>query len=151
MEPYYGESPDREPNDTPDDAFEAFTPTILVGTISKPGDVDYYKINVKAGEQLVFDNGAAMLGSELQPVVSIYDADQNLVKEYGLDGGRSARSFAHRFDKDGDYYVKISDFKEGGNPRHFYRIMVGKFPLALAALSAGRGEGQDGGGHAQWL
>src|SRR2546422_420352 len=40
IEPYYGESPDREPNDTPETAFESYLPTILVGTISKPGDVD---------------------------------------------------------------------------------------------------------------
>ena len=83
IEPYYGESADREPNDTPEEAVEVYTPAILVGAISKPGDVDYYKVTVKAGEQLVFENGAAMLGSALQPVVSIYDADQALVKEYG--------------------------------------------------------------------
>src|SRR5580704_9710375 len=49
VEPYYGESPDREPNDTPEDALESLTPTVLVGAISKPGDVDYYKIKAKAG------------------------------------------------------------------------------------------------------
>ena len=142
IEPYYGESADREPNDTPDEAVEVYTPAILVGAISKPGDVDYYKVTVKAGEQLVFENGAAMLGSALQPVVSIYDADQALVKEYGLDGGRSAQYFAHRFDKAGAYYVKIADYEEGGSARHFYRIKVGKFPLALAAYPLGARKGQ---------
>ncbi len=142
VEPYYGESPDREPNDTPEDALESLTPTVLVGAISKPGDVDYYKIKAKAGEQLVFDNGATMLGSELQPVVTIYDADQTLIKEYGLDGGRAKSSFAHRFDKDGSYYIKISDYEQGGGPRHFYRIIVGKFPLALAAFPLGVEKGK---------
>jgi hypothetical protein len=142
IEPYYGESADREPNDTPEDAVEVFTPAILVGAISKPGDVDYYKVTVKAGEQLVFENGAAMLGSALQPVVSIYDADQALVKEYGLEGGRSAQYFAHRFDKAGAYYIKIADYEEGGSARHFYRIKVGKFPLALAAYPLGVRKGQ---------
>src|ERR1700730_5686076 len=37
IEPYYGESPDREPNDTPEEAYEIYLPTILVGAISKPG------------------------------------------------------------------------------------------------------------------
>src|SRR5437867_9307270 len=76
VEPYYGESPDREPNDTPETAFETYVPTILVGTISKPGDVDYYKFDVKAGDELVFENSAPMLGSALKPVVGIYAADQ---------------------------------------------------------------------------
>ena len=142
IEPYYGESADREPNDTPEDAVEVFTPAILVGAISKPGDVDYYKVTVKAGEQLVFENGAALLGSALQPVVSIYDADQALVKQYGLEGGRSAQYFAHRFDKAGAYYVKIADYEEGGSARHFYRIKVGKFPLVLAAYPLGVRKGQ---------
>src|SRR5450432_289042 len=31
IEPYYGESPDREPNDSAETAFETYTPTILVG------------------------------------------------------------------------------------------------------------------------
>jgi hypothetical protein len=142
IEPYYGESADREPNDTPEDAVEVYTPAILVGAISKPGDVDYYKVTVQAGEQLVFENGAALLGSALQPVISIYDADQALVKEYGLAGGRSAQYFAHRFDKAGAYYIKIADYEEGGSGRHFYRIKVGKFPLALSAYPLGVRKGQ---------
>lgn len=142
IEPYYGESADREPNDTPEDAVEVYTPAILVGAISKPGDVDYYKVTVRAGEQLVFENGAAMLGSALQPVVSIYNADQALVTQYGLEGGRSAQYFAHRFDKAGAYYVRIADYEEGGSSRHFYRIKVGKFPLVLAAYPLGVRKGQ---------
>ena len=54
IEPYYGEAPDREPNDTPETAFETFLPAILAGAISKPGDVDYYKIKVKAGQEMSF-------------------------------------------------------------------------------------------------
>src|SRR6476620_1098533 len=38
VEPYYGESGDREPNDTIDTAVETYLPSILTGTISKPGD-----------------------------------------------------------------------------------------------------------------
>src|ERR1700757_218526 len=45
VEPYYGEAPDQEPNDTPDTAFETFLPAVLTGTISRPGDVDFFKIH----------------------------------------------------------------------------------------------------------
>src|SRR5690242_17848860 len=58
VEPYYGEAPDQEPaNDSPDGAFDTFLPAILTGTISKPGDVDHYKIHVKAGQEISFQNG----------------------------------------------------------------------------------------------
>jgi len=137
VEPYYGESPDREPNETPEEAFESYLPTILVGAITRPGDLDFYKIQAKAGEELVFDNSAAVLGSALQPVVRVYDEKQNLLKEYGTVGGRETVSFAHRFEKPGSYYLRISDFQESGSSRHFYRIKVGKFPLAVSAYPLG--------------
>lgn len=143
VEPYYGESPDREPNDTPEEAVETYLPAILVGAISKPGDVDYYKITVKDGEQLVFQNSAPELGSNLEPVVGIYDANQNLLKAFGEDGGRDANNFAYTFANSGTYYVRVSDYEDGGNGRHFYRIKVGHFPLAMAAFPLGLQEGKE--------
>lgn len=142
IEPYYGESPDREPNDTPEEAFESYLPTVLVGVISKPGDLDFYKIAVKAGDQLVFENAAEMLGSALQPVVSIYDANQSLIEDFGSNGGRETYSFAHRFEKGGTYYIRVTDYEEGGSARHFYRIKAGKLPLAVSAYPLGLQKGK---------
>src|SRR6478609_6873169 len=71
IEPFWGESPDKEPNNTIDTAVETFLPAILSGDIARPGDVDYFKINVRAGEELVFENGAMETGSTLQPVIAI--------------------------------------------------------------------------------
>ena len=132
VEPYYGESPDREPNDTPETAFETYLPTILVGAISKPGDVDYYKIEVKAGEELVFENAATMLGSALKPVVGIYAADQSLLREF-----EERRPFSYRFEKAGTYYIRVGDYDESGSGGHFYRIKVGKLPVAISAYPLG--------------
>jgi len=129
VEPYYGESIDKEPNDTPDGAFETFLPTILAGVISKPGDVDHFKFDVKAGEEVVFENSAAMIGSPLQPVVAILSADGTVIKEYGLDDPRNAFAFSHKFEKAGSYYVRISDYSLSGRGNNFYRYKVGKFPL----------------------
>lgn len=142
IEPYYGESPDREPNDTPENAFECYLPTILAGTISKPGDVDYFKIQVKDGEELSFLNGAMLIGSQLQPVVTIFDESQNVVREFGLDGGPSAVMFAHRFTRGGTYYIRVSDYLESGRAANFYRIVVGKFPLATSAYPLGMERGK---------
>src|SRR5947209_15760016 len=88
VEPHYGEAPDREPNDTPETAFETFLPAVLAGAISRPGDVDYFKIQVRAGQEIAFQNNAALLGSSLQPVVTILDSDLNTVRTFGENGGR---------------------------------------------------------------
>jgi hypothetical protein len=142
IEPYYGESADREPNDSPDQAVETYLPAILTGTISKPGDVDYFKIQVKAGEQLTFENGAQMIGSSLQPVVAILAEDQALVKEFGTDGGMDTLWFAHRFEKAGTYYIRVSDYAQSGSGRNFYRIKVGNFPVVTRAYPLGVQVGQ---------
>jgi hypothetical protein len=142
IEPYYGETPDKEPNDTPEGAFETYAPTILVGSINRPGDLDYYKIQAKAGQELVFQNAAVMLGSALQPVIGLYDAGQNLIAEYGEDGPRSAYAFSHKFKTAGTYYVRVADYQSSGSARHFYRIKMGSFPLVTAAYPLGIQKGK---------
>ena len=137
VEPYYGESNDKEPNDTAEDAVEVFLPAILTGTISKPGDVDYFKIHVDAGEQLVFLDGGALIGSGLEPVVSILDDHQAVIHEFGEKGGMEAIRFAHKFDKAGTYYVRIADYREEGGGGNFYRIIVGNYPVVLSAYPLG--------------
>lgn len=145
VEPYYGEAPDLEPaNDTPDGAFETFLPAILTGTIGKPGDVDHYKIRVKAGQEISFWNGAMTIGSSLQPVVTILDSDLKVVREFGTNGGREQTMFAHRFDRDGVYYVRVSDYQHSGRAGHFYRIVAGEFPLATGAYPLGVRKGAGG-------
>ncbi len=136
IEPYYGESPDREPNGTPETAFETYLPTILVGTISRPGDLDFYKITAKAGDQIVFENAQATLGSALQPLIAILDEGQNVVREFGARGERE-NTFAHKFEKAGTYYIRIADYQESGSARHFYRIKTGSLPLATSAFPLG--------------
>jgi hypothetical protein len=138
VEPYYGEAPDQEPaNDAPEGAFETFLPAILTGTVGKAGDVDHYKIKVKAGQEISFQNGAMLIGSSLQPVVAILDADLNVVREYGSNGGREQTMFAHRFDKAGVYYVRVADYQRSGRAGHFYRIAAGEFPLVTGTYPLG--------------
>jgi hypothetical protein len=137
IEPYYGEAPDKEPNDTPENAFETFLPAILAGTISRPGDIDYFKIQVKAGEELSFLNGAMLIGSALQPVVTILDADLDIVATFGENGGSEQVMFARRFEKAGTYYIRVEDYQRSGRAGNFYRIIAGEFPLALGAFPLG--------------
>ncbi len=141
IEPYYGEAPDKEPNDTPENAFETFLPAVLAGAISKPGDIDYYKIQVKAGQELSFLNGAMLIGSALQPVVTILDSDLNVVATFGENGGSEQVMFAHKFAAAGSYYVRVEDYQRSGRAANFYRIIAGEFPLVLGAYPLGMRSG----------
>ena len=138
IEPKFTEAVDKEPNDTPDAAVEAKLPAVLGGTISRPGDVDYYKIDVHAGEEIVFQDGAAKLGSELRPLISIIAPDRSVAAA----SAPGAPYFAHRFDKDGIYYVRVGDALEAGSNNHFYRILAGHLPLAHSAFPLGLQRGK---------
>ncbi len=142
IEPFYGETADTEPNDTFDTAVETLLPAILVGTISKPGDVDYYKIHTRAGDQIVFENNGRMLGSALQPVITIYDEQQNPLETFTEDGALRTNAFAHTFAKAGVYFIRVSDYEESGSSRHFYRIMTGRLPVVLSAFPLGVEQGK---------
>ena len=143
IEPYYGESPDKEPNDTPEQAVDTYLPAILTGAISRPGDLDYYKIKVAAGDQLVLRNQASLIGSTLEPVVTILADDQAVLKEFGAGGGRDAVQSSFRFDKAGTYYVRVADYAGTGRASNFYRIILGaKYPLVDAAFPLGVEKGK---------
>ncbi|MBM3785113.1 MAG: hypothetical protein FJW30_12175 [Acidobacteria bacterium] len=137
VEPYYGESTDKEPNDTIETAIEAFLPSILAGAIARPGDMDYFKIVLKAPATLVFDNGAGMVGSTLQPVVAVLDAGGDVVREYGLDGGVETVTFTHKFEKAGTYFVRVTDFEKSGRASNTYRIKAGEFAVVSSAFPLG--------------
>ncbi len=141
IEPYIGESPDMEPNDTPEQAVETFLPAILTGAISKPGDIDLFKLHVDSGEQVVFYNEAMLIGSTLQPDVSILNEDQTVLKEFGADGGKDALWFSWRFAKAGTYYIRVADLDSSGRASNFYRILAGAFPLLDHASPLGLREG----------
>ena len=137
IEPYYGESADREPDDTPETAVETFLPAILTGAISRPGDVDYFKIQVRAGQEIAFQNNAASIGSQLQPVVTIFDADLHELRTFGENGGVEQLQYAHRFAKVGTYYIRIADYQQSGRASNTYRIIAGEFPLLSRAWPMG--------------
>ena len=143
VEPYYGESPDREPNNSAEDAFETFLPTILAGAISKPGDVDYFKVTGRAGEQVVFENAARSLGSQLDLTLQIFDKDQKLLQEFHEDGARPVNAWAFQFPENGVYFLRVSDAQEDGSAKHFYRVRAGKLPVVISHYPLGLREGAE--------
>jgi hypothetical protein len=142
VEPYYGEIADREPNDALESATETILPAVISGVISRPGDADHYKIQVQAGDEIVFENAGIRLGSALQPVVRILAEDQRLVGEFGYDGGESVARFSHRFDKAGTYYVRVADYEGSGRASNFYRILAGRLPVVRSVYPLGLRRGE---------
>lgn len=92
----YGLAQDREPNDTPANATPLALPYMSGGgTIGGPVDTDYYKFNLRAGQEVTIWVQTATMGSDLSAVVALYDSSGHLLlyndKEFNL-GHNSAEN-----------------------------------------------------------
>ncbi len=67
---------EREPNG-PAAAQKVTLPATLVGTLGAAGDVDAYEFRARAGEEMVFQVVARPLGSRLDSVIRLLDAQRH--------------------------------------------------------------------------
>ena len=83
------EQTEREPNDEPGQATPVDTPATVNGVLEKEGDVDLYRVNVRAGRDLVVRVVATLIGSETDAKVSVQTPDgQELAANDDFNGAR---------------------------------------------------------------
>jgi len=112
-----------EPNDEPDQAAVVELPALVNGRIGRPGDVDCWRFQARKGEALALQLRATQLGSPLQGVLVVCDAQ----------GKQLGRAEAVQADPvlnfvapaDGNYCVKVMDrFRSRGGPAFAYRLRL---------------------------
>ena len=96
----------------------------LNGIIGTPGDADYYRLTLKKGQVLTGHAYAQVLGSPLDPVISLRGATGAAL--ISNDDGGGMRRLDSRFEvtvpADGDYMLSIRDHLERGGPKFVYRV-----------------------------
>jgi len=132
-------------NDSLETAERIEVPVIINGTLRGP-DRDYYRIHAKQGERLVFEVEARRLGSAIDPVLRIVDAEG---KQLARSDDAPALGVDSRadvtFPRDGDYYALVHDARLSRQSQNFYRLKVGNFAYADGIFPLGwkRGEKVD--------
>jgi hypothetical protein len=71
----YPETQEHEPNNSFGEAQELALPMTVHGLLPKPGDMDVYRFQAKAGQEVVCLINAGGLGSRLDPVMELVDAN----------------------------------------------------------------------------
>ncbi len=111
----------------PNDDFMTANPIVLGdtvgGDIDPVGDVDYFTIDLIAGERVDFDIDAFGIGSSADPVLKLYEPDgvtlidisDNLV---GLDP-----RIVYEPITSGRFFVQVSDAAGGGGPANFFYVL----------------------------
>ena len=132
------ERAEAEPNDLPAQANKAAVPAMLNGRIDKPGDVDWWSFPAKKGEMLALELRAAQLGSPLQGVLTVCDAQGKELARAEAAAGQLDPVLTFAPPADGDYCVRVADrFASRGGPAFAYRLRLAPavpgFRLQLAA------------------
>jgi hypothetical protein len=151
---YLGDLPERtesEPNDFRDSAERLDWPGTVNARIFRRGDQDWYRLEVGAGQSLVFDvTGESYGGSTLDSTLTLFDSNSKVLK-FVDDGGSAGRgavrdpSIEYRFSEGGVYFLKVESIFHQQGPDQIYRLTVRPpqpgFSLALAARGRGGSPG----------
>ncbi|HVR36480.1 MAG TPA: hypothetical protein VMS21_11580, partial [Methylomirabilota bacterium] len=118
------ETIEEEPNDTREQAGALTLPVTVSGRVGSAGDVDWFKFAVKQGEHFVFEALANRLGSPLDVLLTLTDAQGTVLARNDDASGMDAR-LAHTFNNEGEYFVEVRDLLERGGEAFAYRLVIG--------------------------
>jgi WD40 repeat protein len=106
-------------------------PATLVGTIARAGEADYFRFTAKTGQEIGAQILTAAIGSKLDPLIELTDADGRVLVEStnGLLGYTCPAA--------GTYAIGIHDKEYRGGADMFYRLHVGDIPIVTAVHPMG--------------
>ncbi|MFQ6131016.1 MAG: hypothetical protein ACE5R4_03195 [Armatimonadota bacterium] len=127
------ECTETEPNDAPGTAQKVTLPLIVNGRIGRLGDVDRFRFDGQAGQEVVAEVYARRLNSPLDSALRLVDSTGGVVAWNDDHEDDSAGLVTHQADsylrvrlpQDGDYCVCLSDAQHQGGDAHGYRLRIG--------------------------
>lgn len=134
--PFLSESlPDvmeKEPNDTRAKAQAVVLPVVVDGRIDTSGDQDMYKFRAHAGDKVVAEVMARRVGSPLDSVLALTDAQGKQIAFNDDFDDKGAGLITHQSDSylvttlpgDGVYFLHVGDAQHNGGSAYAYRLRV---------------------------
>lgn len=119
---------EQEPNDQFEQANDLAVDAVANGLFEAGYDV--YRVKVQPGQSLVFRCVAEQIDSPGDPVIEIYDSDQQLIRKNHDTGGKDAL-VSFQAAREEEIYVRVNDLtfvSQGGNGTTPYRLMVSTAP-----------------------
>ena len=117
-------TPEKEPNDTRAQAQEVPVPTAVDGRIGTVGDVDTFAFKPGASGPWVLEVQARRLGSPLDALLTLRDAEGKVLQRNDDAGGQPDPRIGFEAVAGTTYQVDIRDLVERGSPRHGYRLSL---------------------------
>jgi hypothetical protein len=109
-------------------------PVIVNGRITGPDEQDVYRVDGKAGDELVAEIVARRLGSPLDSILRLTDAkgkeiavnDDTEDKASGLLTHHADSHLQVKLPANGTYYLTVADTQHKGGPEYGYRLRVSR-------------------------
>jgi hypothetical protein len=123
-------------NKSPEKAMK-LKPPAAIDAVYEAETFDYYTFSAKAKQRLSIEIVARRLGSTMDPVLRLLDAEGRELAFADDDetAGADPR-LAHVFAAAGNYTIEIRDVRYQGNASARYRLRIGEFPLLTAPYPA---------------
>jgi WD40 repeat protein len=128
---------EQEPNHSPGTGQKIALPASVIGSIDRTGDVDFFRFEAKAGQQVGVQVLTDAVGSKLSPSLRLTDASGQVLAE--SDNGVLGYTCAQA----GTYAVGVRDRDYRGGPGMHYRLHVGGIPVITAVFPLGLQRGTE--------
>lgn len=123
---------EKEPNNKTDNAQTVQLPIVINGRIDQAGDWDVYRFQGKAGERIVAQVRARRLGSPMDSLLKLTDAqgkpiafnDDHADKSAGLTTHQADSFLQTTLPKAGVYCLHVGDTQNHGGPEFGYRLRL---------------------------
>jgi hypothetical protein len=130
-----------ETNDTIKESQQINLPKIINGRIGRPGDIDVFQFNGRAGDEVVVEVYSRRLNSPLDSLLRLTDAsggvlawnDDHVLKDshlhkdiLGLVTHHADSYLMAEFSKNGTYYVHLADSQHHGGGPYVYRLRISR-------------------------
>ncbi len=100
-------------------------PIVIDGTIGRQKDVDVFGITGTKGQKLIAEVLASRLGSPLDAILTLYDAQgQQVASNDDFDKEHRDAKVEITLPADGVYYLSLIDAHDTGSNLHVYRFVV---------------------------
>lgn len=108
---------------------------VAIAKAFRAAEVDRYAIQVQAKQRLSFDVIASRLGTDADPLITIYNANGRRIAQRDNDPGLFFDCcFEHEFAEAGTYTIEVRDARHLGAPHWQYVLRIGSFPAARVTL-----------------
>lgn len=109
-------------------------PVTVAGKIARPGEVDSYRLDLRAGDQVTVDLVASRIGSSLQAEIAVEGPDGAPLELERTDPGQQDPIGGFRAEKPGTHMLRIRDLEHQGGGGASYRLSLDTRPLVISAF-----------------